>query len=499
MLSDRRLDHRRLEPRPGDVRRGADGTRGRAARRRRARDGARGLVSHHDVTWIASAMSDEDRAVAPRPAAAAVEEQARDGSPYRLRLVAHDPSAYDWYYNVVSNPTLWFLQHYLWGLDAQAEPRPRAAPRLERGLRARQPRASRTRSSTSSTREPDATSSSTTTTSTSRRASCATRGRTRCSRTSSTSRGPQADYWHVLPEDDPRATSTTGCSRTTSSASTRAAGGGTSCARREDIVGAESTPARTCVRYRGRERARHRAPDRHRPRRVRARSRRATPVLEEERLIVADAAGEADRARRPHRSVEEHRPRLPRVRALPRRASRAAGRVVMLALLDPSRQDIPAYAEYLVDDPARGAARQRALPARRLAADRARRSADNFHAVGRGVQAVRRAAREPDLRRDEPRREGGAARQRARRRRCPLRERRRPRGARRLGDLGQPVRHRGPGGGAARGAEMPPDERRRAVAGAIREHVREHDVEAWVEAQLDDLDRAPRGVSQPVS
>jgi trehalose 6-phosphate synthase len=33
-----------------------------------------------------------------------------------VRLVAHDPSAYDWYYNVVSNPTLWFLQHYMWGL-----------------------------------------------------------------------------------------------------------------------------------------------------------------------------------------------------------------------------------------------------------------------------------------------------------------------------------------------------------------------------------------------
>ena len=33
-----------------------------------------------------------------------------------MRLVPHDPSAYDWYYNVVANPTLWFLQHYMWGL-----------------------------------------------------------------------------------------------------------------------------------------------------------------------------------------------------------------------------------------------------------------------------------------------------------------------------------------------------------------------------------------------
>ena len=76
----------------------------------------RSLVSHHDVTWIASAMTDEDRAVAVESGEGAIEEVARDGSPYRLRLVAHDPAAYDWYYNVVANPTLWFLQHYLWAL-----------------------------------------------------------------------------------------------------------------------------------------------------------------------------------------------------------------------------------------------------------------------------------------------------------------------------------------------------------------------------------------------
>jgi trehalose 6-phosphate synthase len=76
----------------------------------------RSLVAHHDVTWIASAMTDEDRAVAAESGGEAIEEVARDGSTYRLRLVAHDPSAYDWYYNVVANPTLWFLQHYLWAL-----------------------------------------------------------------------------------------------------------------------------------------------------------------------------------------------------------------------------------------------------------------------------------------------------------------------------------------------------------------------------------------------
>jgi trehalose 6-phosphate synthase len=86
----------------------------------------RSLVTHHDVTWLASAMNDEDRAVADENAHAAFEETSREGSPYRLRLVAHDPSAYDWYYNVVANPTLWFLQHYMWGLPY--------APDLDLGL-----------------------------------------------------------------------------------------------------------------------------------------------------------------------------------------------------------------------------------------------------------------------------------------------------------------------------------------------------------------------------
>ena len=86
----------------------------------------RSLVEHHDVTWIASAMGQEDRAVAEEAGGEAVGETARDGSPYHLRLVAHDPHAYDWYYNVVSNPVLWFAQHYLWGLAT--------APDVDQGL-----------------------------------------------------------------------------------------------------------------------------------------------------------------------------------------------------------------------------------------------------------------------------------------------------------------------------------------------------------------------------
>jgi trehalose 6-phosphate synthase len=76
-----------------------------------------GLPAHHDVTWVASATSEEDRAVAAEHGGSFVEETA-DGAAYRLRLVAHDPAAYDRFYNVFANPTLWFLQHYLWGLGS---------------------------------------------------------------------------------------------------------------------------------------------------------------------------------------------------------------------------------------------------------------------------------------------------------------------------------------------------------------------------------------------
>jgi trehalose 6-phosphate synthase len=86
----------------------------------------RSLVTHHDVTWVASAMTAEDYAVAEEAGGEAVPETARDGAPYRLRFVAHDPQAYDLYYNVVSNPVLWFAQHYLWGLVD--------APNIDQGL-----------------------------------------------------------------------------------------------------------------------------------------------------------------------------------------------------------------------------------------------------------------------------------------------------------------------------------------------------------------------------
>src|SRR2546429_7033582 len=60
----------------------------------------RGLVSYHDGTWIASAISDEDRVAA----AETIDETARDGSSFRPRPVAHAEAAYDSIYNPVANP-----------------------------------------------------------------------------------------------------------------------------------------------------------------------------------------------------------------------------------------------------------------------------------------------------------------------------------------------------------------------------------------------------------
>jgi trehalose 6-phosphate synthase len=108
---------------------------GRDDGERVARRGAGGLVtalaplvSHHEVTWIASAISDEDHAVATQ---GAVEETAVDGSRYRLRLVAHPPEVYELYYNVVANPALWFVQHGLW--ERKHDPERDLIPAWEEG------------------------------------------------------------------------------------------------------------------------------------------------------------------------------------------------------------------------------------------------------------------------------------------------------------------------------------------------------------------------------
>ena len=97
---------------------GRDGAGERVARR-----GGGGLVTaldslaeQHDVTWIASAISEDDRIVAREAGSEPLDEQSRAGSPFRLRLIEHDSVAYARFYDVVANPMLWFIQHRLWDL-----------------------------------------------------------------------------------------------------------------------------------------------------------------------------------------------------------------------------------------------------------------------------------------------------------------------------------------------------------------------------------------------
>ena len=76
-----------------------------------------GLASHRETTWIASAMTDEDVEKASEAGGRPFTVDSPAGGSYEVRLVASDPDAYERFYNVVANPMLWFIQHYLWDLS----------------------------------------------------------------------------------------------------------------------------------------------------------------------------------------------------------------------------------------------------------------------------------------------------------------------------------------------------------------------------------------------
>src|SRR4051812_42482216 len=76
----------------------------------------KGLVHHRDAVWVASAMSEGDIEMAERQEGRSFDVDG-DGDHYRVKLVTSDPDAYDRFYNVVANPMLWFIQHYLWDLS----------------------------------------------------------------------------------------------------------------------------------------------------------------------------------------------------------------------------------------------------------------------------------------------------------------------------------------------------------------------------------------------
>jgi trehalose 6-phosphate synthase len=67
-----------------------------------------------DPIWVAAAMSPGDRQrhqIAEQSGESIITPDASD---FRIRFVVMDEDVYDLYYNHISNPLLWFLQHYLW-------------------------------------------------------------------------------------------------------------------------------------------------------------------------------------------------------------------------------------------------------------------------------------------------------------------------------------------------------------------------------------------------
>ncbi len=74
-----------------------------------------GLATHRRVLWVASAMTAEDVVVA-REAGGPTEIELEEGS-YEVEMVASDAAAYELFYSVIANPLLWFTQHYLWDLS----------------------------------------------------------------------------------------------------------------------------------------------------------------------------------------------------------------------------------------------------------------------------------------------------------------------------------------------------------------------------------------------
>jgi trehalose 6-phosphate synthase len=94
-----------------------------------------GLASHRDAVWIASAMSDGDAKMAQEAGGAPFAVQGANDSEYQVRLVSSESEAYDGFYNVVSNPMLWFIQHYLWDLSNAPDIRSREVDAFEYGYK----------------------------------------------------------------------------------------------------------------------------------------------------------------------------------------------------------------------------------------------------------------------------------------------------------------------------------------------------------------------------
>jgi trehalose 6-phosphate synthase len=85
-----------------------------------ARRGSGGLVTalssslvEAEGVWVAAAMSDGDREMVAATKGGRIDHD-EEGTRYRIRYLDIPPDVYDGYYNRISNGILWFAHHYLW-------------------------------------------------------------------------------------------------------------------------------------------------------------------------------------------------------------------------------------------------------------------------------------------------------------------------------------------------------------------------------------------------
>jgi len=94
-----------------------------------------GLATHRDAVWIASAMTEGDVRKSRERGGRGFVVDTPSGE-FHVRLVVSDPEAYDRFYNVVANPMLWFIQHYLWDLSNAPDIRENEVHAFDEGYKA---------------------------------------------------------------------------------------------------------------------------------------------------------------------------------------------------------------------------------------------------------------------------------------------------------------------------------------------------------------------------
>ena len=407
------------------------------------------------------------------------------GGEYHVRLVVSDPDAYDRFYNIFANPMLWFIQHYLWDLSNAPDIRRNEVEAFEFGYNVvNEDLATAVIEEIEGDDEPVV----------------MVHDYHLYTLPALVRRArpdvflhhfvhipwTQPDAWRVLPREDPRRDLLRAARQRHRRLPHALLPAQLPAVLPRPAWTSTSTSTRGVVHFEDREvwvRAYPLPIDAKAPLSVAAsRPRRASSRSEllrrrrEHLILRVDRADLSKNVLRGFTAFDLFLEQHPEFRE----------RVTFIAQLMPSRTDVPEYAEYLERIEALVAVVNHRhgtpdwMPIELKLARRPRGGR-------RRLQALRRAARQRDVRRDEPRGQGGAAGQRARRRLDPLGEHRRPRGARRVRADRQPVRHPGAGRLDPRGADDGSRPSARGACAGLKEIVTARDPGDWIDEQLADI------------